>query len=1063
MERVTYISAGAGSGKTYTLTHLLANHIANGDVEPEKVILTTYTKKAAAEFREKAKSVLYEEGRKNPMLYEAAARLEQASIGTVHAVANSFVQKYWYYLGLSPQQKVIAEEDVNFYISQSLAELPTEDEIKFLNKFRYQFGIEKLRVPGDPSKGSYADYGYWKDLLVQVIKKSETFGVKDLAESRQKSLDLVRSLYHGDMTMPTAEEIKSAIEELLNAIPLATRIKEENRKVLADNIKKYLPVPKDISFLWIKSFKEALSADVSKASIANNAPKSVDLNGRINIWNCPIVRTMNERLVNTIFDMAERWKEGYEQYKSQNHLLDYDDMERYMLELLKREDVREDIRSSYEYLFVDEFQDSSPIQVQIFDELSKLMKKSYWVGDYKQAIYGFRGTDTELVKAVVDTISKGQNGNHLGDPLDTCWRSEPAITNMVNHVFIPVFGKDGLGEKMVRLEPKTKKADDPVVNEPLRLWNLNYDNKEEAIHEIGRRIAVMVQKGIKPSDIAVLNNSNSDLNTLAEELRKYNLPVHRSDGSITEEKEKQLLFALLSLLVNKRNSMAMLQINYLTTPDSSLGELIDQKLEDSDFLASHPLIQQLFSQRDKFNQQSVSSLVESVIIEMDLYGESRHWDTTTRGFNILRTCIEIARQYEEHCLQLGLPATISGYMNYVDTTEIKTEGDSDGVCLYTIHGSKGLEWKYVIVTSLENDFMSKFYSRNFFGVQTRHETTPVADNLYVPMTITVLPWIYGGAYNPPAEVLASIQGEDKKKDKDLINSVKSEAKRKLYVGMTRASEHLILAHIKTKKIGDPMKWFHNIDVEIDEPTGDLTQIDIFKSKDIFTIENIPSPEDENALIYPSQRNTDKVLSLQVDNAADAYEHRDIQPSMIDCVADEVKVLLDEPRQRIPIENVRDENTMAKVGTCIHNIFCAIDVDHNEGFVKSAILAHEMQHYLTNAKPILQAWDWLVEFMTKQFGPAIATYHERPFKYELNGQITTGSIDLVWKTAQGCIVIDYKTYPNWKKETVTSPENKHYAGNYKGQLDCYEKALSLSGENVLAKLIYYPVNGMIVQI
>lgn len=1082
MERVTYISAGAGSGKTYTLTHLLAEHIAgmrkNKDgkwepceqVDPEKVILTTYTKKAAAEFREKAKSVLYEEGRNNPMLYEAAARLEQASIGTVHAVANSFVQKYWYYLGLSPQQKVIAEEDVNFYISQSLAELPTEDEIKFLNQFRYQFSIEKLRVPGDPSKGSYADYGFWKDLLVQVIKKSETFGVGDLAESRQKSLDLVGSLYHGNMTTPTAEKIVDVIKELLGAIKKATFKKEETRKEVEESIKKYEHIPQNISFVWIKEFKDALSAVVGRKTVAKLAPKAVALNGEINIWNSPIVRSMNEQLVNTIFDMAERWKEGYEQYKSQNHLLDYDDMERYMLELLKRNDVRDDISSSYEYLFVDEFQDSSPIQVQIFDELSKLMKKSYWVGDYKQAIYGFRGTDTELVKAVVDSISRGQDGNHLADPLDTCWRSEPSITNMVNHVFVPVFRNDGLEENMVRLEPKTKKADDPVVNEPLRLWNLNYDKKEDAIQEIGRRIAVMVQQGINPSDIAVLNNSNSDLNTLAEELRKYNLPVHRSDGSITEEKEKQLLFALLSLLVNKRNSMAMLQIHYLTTPGTSLGGLIDQKLVDPDFLSSHSLIQQLFGQRDKFNQQSVSSLVESVIIEMDLYGESRHWDTTSRGFNILRTCIEIARQYEEHCLQLGLPATISGYMNYVDTTEIKTEGDSDGVCLYTIHGSKGLEWKYVILTSLDNDLFYKFYSRNYFGVQTRHESAPSADNLFVPMTITVLPWIYGGAYNPPAEVLASIQGEDKKKDKDLINSVKSEAKRKLYVGMTRASEHLILAHIKTNHIGEPMKWFHNIGVGTNELTGDMTKIDIFKSedpskpnKDFFAIESLPSPEDEDALIYPSQRNTDKVLSLQVDNAADAYEHRDIQPSMINCVADAVTVLLDEPRQRIPIEKVRDEDTMAKVGTCIHNIFCAIDVNHNEKFVKDAILAHEMQNHLTNAKPILLAWDWLVEFMTKQFGPAIATYHERPFKYESNGQITTGSIDLVWETAQGCIVIDYKTYPNWKKETVTSHDNKHYAGKHKGQLDCYEKALSLSGENVLAKLIYYPVNGMIVQI
>jgi len=1062
MERVTYISAGAGSGKTYTLTHLLANHIANGDLEPEKVILTTYTKKAAVEFREKAKSVLYEEGRTNPMLYEAAARLEQACIGTVHAVANSFVQKYWYYLGLSPQQKVIAEEDVNFYISQSLAELPNEDEIKFLNQFRYQFGIEKLRVPGDPSKGSYADYGFWKDLLVQVIKKSETFGVKDLADSRKKSLDLVRSLYHGNITMPTAEELKGAINEVLNAIPLATRIKEENRKVLSDNIKKYLAVPLEPSFLWIKDFKETLSEVVSKSSIAKNTPKAVVLNGRLNIWNCPIVRTMNEQLVNTIFDMADRWKEGYEQYKSQNHLLDYDDMERYMLELLKRDDVRDDISSSYEYLFVDEFQDSSPIQVQIFDELSKLMKKSYWVGDYKQAIYGFRGTDTDLVKAVVKSISLGQDGNHLADPLDTCWRSEPDITNMVNHVFVPVFEKDGLKEYMVRLEPKTKKTQDPVVNDPLRLWNLDYERKEQAIQEIGRRIAVMVQQGIKPSDIAVLNNSNSDLNSLAEELRKYDLPVHRSDGSITEEKEKQLLFALLSLLVNKRNSMAMLQVHYLTTPDSSLGELIDHKLEDPDFLSSHPLIQHLFSQHDMFNQQSVSSLVESVIIEMDLYGESRHWDTTTRGFNILRTCIEIARKYEEHCLQLGLPATISGYMSYVDNTEIKTEGDSDGICLYTIHGSKGLEWKYVILTSLENDFMYKFYMWNFFGVQTRHETKPSADNLYVPMTVTVLPWIFGGAHNPPSDLMTSIEGKDGENKTALTDPVKSEATRKLYVGMTRASEHLILAYTKTSKTGDPMKWYHNIGVRTNAPTGDITQIDLFDSQDIFTIEEIPSPTDENALNYPSQRNTDKVLSLQIDGA-DAYERRDIQPSMIDCVAGEVKVLLDEPRQRIPIENVRDEDTMAKVGTCIHNIFCTIDNNHNEDFVKSAIIAHEMQKHLTNAQPILHAWDWLVEFMTKQFGPAIAIYHERPFKYESNGQITTGSIDLVWKTEQGCIVIDYKTYPNWRKETVTSPEDKHYAGKYKGQLDCYEKALSLSGEIVLAKLIYYPVNGMIVQI
>ena len=1054
MERVTYISAGAGSGKTFTLTHLLADHIANGDVEPEKVILTTYTKKAAAEFREKAKSVLYEEGKKNPQLFEAAARLELASIGTVHAVANSFVQKYWYYLGLSPQQKVIAEEDVNFYISQSLAELPTEDEIKFLNHFRNQFSIEKQRDEYDPSKGSYADYGFWKELLVEVIKKSETFGVKDLTESRQKSLQLVDDLYHA--TMPSVDEIRMAVAELLPAIDAAGQVRINTREQLRNNLLPYQSIPQKLTFLWIKGLKEAISAALSKATIANNAPLAVDLNGQLNPWGCPEVKTLNARLVNTIFDMAERWKEGYEQYKSQNHLLDYDDMERYMLDLLKRDDVKEDISSSYEYLFVDEFQDSSPIQVQIFDELSKLMKKSYWVGDYKQAIYGFRGTDTQLVKAVVDTISKGQNGNHLDDPLDTCWRSEPPITEVVNSVFVPVFQAENLDRRMVELKPKTKKDNDPIVNEPLRMWNLRFDKKELAYDEIARRIAIMVKQGTQPSDIAVLNYGNRDLDMLAEELRKYNLPVRRSNGSITDEKEKELLFALLSLLVNRNNSMAMMQVHYLTTPDSSFGQLIDQKLEDKEFLSSHPLIQKLLVQRSKFNQQSVSSLVESVIIEMDLYGESRHWDATARGFNILRTCIELARQYEEHCLQLGLPATISGYMNYIDTTEIKTEGDSDGVCLYTIHGSKGLEWKYVILTSLEKDILSSFHKKNFFGVQTMHDTEPSAANLYVPMTITVLPWIFGNAKNTPAEISACID------DTDITASVLSESQRKLYVGMTRASEHLILTQISTKKSRSSLKWLNTVGIPTNAPTENEARVDIFSSGHSFLIEEFATEESHDALIYPSSRNTDKVLSLHV-GQEDAYAQRDLQPSMLKAVADEVKVLLDEHRQRIPVEKVSDDDTMAKVGTCVHNIFCAIDQNHNEHFVSSAILSHGMQQHLTNASSILLAWDWLIDFLNEKYGPAIETYHERPFKYEADGQIITGSIDLVWKTEKGCVVIDYKTYPNWKKESVTSKEDKHYAGNYKGQLDCYEKALTLNGEHVIAKVIYYPVNGMIVQI
>ena len=137
MKNVTYINASAGSGKTYTLTHKLAELIKDGKVRPDQVIMTTFTVKAANEMREEAKKVLYENG-----LFEEATQIDQAMIGTIHSVANSLIRKYWFFLGLSPDMGVMAEEDTNFYISQSLSELPTHDELKQLHSFCESVGIE---------------------------------------------------------------------------------------------------------------------------------------------------------------------------------------------------------------------------------------------------------------------------------------------------------------------------------------------------------------------------------------------------------------------------------------------------------------------------------------------------------------------------------------------------------------------------------------------------------------------------------------------------------------------------------------------------------------------------------------------------------------------------------------------------------------------------------------------------------------------------------------------------------------------------------------------------------
>lgn len=138
MKNVTYINAGAGSGKTYRLTKILTDLIKSGKVKPDEVILTTFTTKAANEFKEKAKALLFDEG-----MYDAAVQLDNAMIGTVHSVCQRMIGKYWFNLGLSPDMGVMSEDDTKYYISQSLADLPTDDELKFMHDFTDFYGVKK--------------------------------------------------------------------------------------------------------------------------------------------------------------------------------------------------------------------------------------------------------------------------------------------------------------------------------------------------------------------------------------------------------------------------------------------------------------------------------------------------------------------------------------------------------------------------------------------------------------------------------------------------------------------------------------------------------------------------------------------------------------------------------------------------------------------------------------------------------------------------------------------------------------------------------------------------------
>ena len=105
---------------------------------------------------------------------------------------------------------------------------------------------------------------------------------------------------------------------------------------------------------------------------------------------------------------------------------------------------------------------------------------------------------------------------------------------------------------------------------------------------------------------------------------------------------------------------------------------------------------------------------------------------------------------------------------------------------------------------------------------------------------------------------------------------------------------------------------------------------------------------------------------------------------------------------------------------------------------------------------------LAEYLTATYGTAIKTYHERPFRLDHDGQTVVGSIDLVWQTTSGDLLIDFKTCP-MGSEAILNTESEHYAGWYAGQLDAYTNALESAGEKVVKHFIYYPVSGLLVEV
>ena len=1053
----TFITAGAGSGKTYRITTDVAKMVKDGTLKPDQVIMTTFTKAAAQELREKAKNELVKLG-----LHDEAQKMEHALIGTVHSVANSFLTKYWYLLGITPDAAAMDEDEVSVYRDHSLKGLLSKEERAFLFKYTETY---------EPKDSNYSiNYEFWKEDLCKVLDYIKWYDISD--DQLSKSLDTTQSVIDCLQPRPT-ESLNDVLtdsfyQEVEDFFGLKNGNLKDNQKATRDFYYS-LKDCKNVTPELVEAFKEKKKLEITsqkvKYKLDGPATQKVT-NYLVGTTLCMTENTENHRkYAEIIFSLAKRWQMEYRQYKDEHHLIDFNDMEELFLKLLGMDEVRQDIQSRFEWLFVDEFQDSNPMQVRIFEALSELLNTVY-VGDKKQAIYGFRGSDTELTTAVADSISDK-------DPLEHSYRSIEPLVNFSNKLFSNIFGN--LPVKEVELTmPEEDKGNRDIVEKPLRLWP--YAKDQELALQIQQLI---LRENIKPCDIAVLARTNANLDKLADELRKLKVPVCREASDIKDSRTGRLMKALLTLVNSQSNQLARAEVAYLTSPGYHITKIIEHRLDHladkgssvSSYLNEIPVLKRLnqllqFRSNEQteysmnlMGYQSISALVESLVIELDLYALIQSWENAQTEEANLQAFIELARKYEDISTKLAKPATVTGFIDFFTNQKQKGALNEDGVRLFTYHKSKGLEWKAVILMSLNDDAAKEtdIAIQSMLGCHWHRKEQPTRDNINPPMTISLVRNIYGTTNEAKSAITARLQKHP------LWDTVRKreidEAARLLYVGVTRARNILILAPIKKDGVMN-LNWFRSVGINnMNLQHNSQTKMDPLNIGITFNVETI---DKDNLIKWPEQK-LNKVHQLAHDPAP-LDDVLFIAPSKAGKTPHDIVIINDkENRMEVHYNTKGDEDEL--MGDFIHQVFCCCDDNINvEQIVQLRNSYGFTDKNMTEPGRLLDSWKYLTDTLEARYGKAIKRHHEKPFRhFDSNGHIVSGYIDLIWETEDAYVVVDYKTCPG-DYSLVFDPVSEHYAGRHGDQLDCYQRALEAEGKKkVAARVIYYPVTQFMVEV
>ena len=470
------------------------------------------------------------------------------------------------------------------------------------------------------------------------------------------------------------------------------------------------------------------------------------------------IRDFVERFYSGLIDYVQDIEliyNGYTRYKEMSNIFDFDDLMEFLRNSLRdKPRFRKRLQEDFDYIMVDEFQDTNVVQKEIVDWLAAKHRNLMVVGDDSQSIYAFRGANYENILRFPQQFPDCKVVK-----IEKNYRSSRNILEFTNNII----DHSIIGYK--------KKLYSDIESYDLPIIKRFYDEEEEAAFIVSK-VLELREQNVPLNEIAVLNRADWHNRYIQTELNKRGIPYVVVGGfKFNERMHIKDMIAYLRIILNPHDSVAWHRVLKLLPGIGKVtaGNIVREvrrsgEIELDKFMGKKFFIQ-LRQLRDVLNRAADEKLYvnERLQILKDYYApilEKKETDYQSRLLDI-DVLIDLAKKYDtiERFLSdfaLEPPSrSLSG-----ETTPLIDESEESPMTISTVHSAKGLEWNTVIIPHALDGLFPSIRAKDLEEMEEERRLFYVACSRAKELLYITFPGVlysYDAVFTYPSRFLAEIE------------------------------------------------------------------------------------------------------------------------------------------------------------------------------------------------------------------------------------------------------------------------------------------------------------------